>query len=123
MFELTTVRLAIDDGQHRLYLAAGIDPDNFTVILHEPMGGGGSGHPRWVLSAKGASLMSSGSVGDGERIVCGAVSDQVEHVRVNGADALLRNNAYLAVISSPLESIEVTTPDGMRSLELHPRTR
>ena len=121
----TLVRLAIDDGTYRVYLSAGDDsePDAFSIHLQEPTGGSGAGHPRWVLRTHGVSVMTTGRGGDPDRVVCGAASDLVERVTVNRADALLRNNAYLAVISESLESIEITTPDGTRLVPVHPRMR
>ena len=73
---------------------------------------------RAVLRTNGATIQTQSSSREPGVVVCGAVSDHVSAVRVDGVEAILRNNAYLAVVSSAPESIVVRTPDGERGMDV-----
>ncbi len=118
-FDAETVRLAINENGRQIYLAQGAPEhaDDVCVFVEGPNGGAGSFHPRSVLRTKGATIQTSSSSLEAGVVVCGAVSDRVSAVSVDGVEAILRNNAYLAVVSSHPASIVVTTPDGERRVD------
>ncbi len=118
-FDPGTVRLAINENGRRIYVAQGAPEhaDDVCVFLETTFGGAGSFHPRSVLR-KGATVMTSSSSQEPGVVVCGVVPDHVSAVSVDGVEAILRSNAYLAVVSSHPESIAVTTPDGERRVDV-----
>jgi hypothetical protein len=120
-FEPTTVRLAINEAGRRIFVARGAaseHADDICVLVDGPSGGGGSRHPRSALRATGVTISWEISSSEPGVVVYGAVADHVSAVSVDGVDAIVRNNAYLAVVASAAESIVVTTPDGERRVDI-----
>ena len=116
----STVRLALDDKERRIYVApdSRADADTVYVLLEGPLGGGAAGHPRSVLRTHGATIMMQSSSHEQGFVVCGLVPDHVSTVTVAGVEAILKNNAYLAAVSSRPESIVLMTPTGERRVNV-----
>lgn len=115
----STVRLALNERGIRIYVALDANqPDGICVFIEAPSWAGSSGHPRSVLRTYGATISTHHSSHQPGVVVCGVVPDLVSAVVVDGVEATLRNNAYLAVLSSYPESIVVRTPDGERRVNV-----
>ena len=115
----SAIRLGLEDDQTRIYLASRKD-DQISRLLREPDGGGASTGPR-SFDAYGA-MLSMRQV-SGEWLVYGVVPDHVRGVRVDGRDAVLANNTFLARVPRHPKQMVLTLTDGERTVAIPPSPR
>jgi hypothetical protein len=118
----SSIRLALVVGDWRMYIARGVNDDEIYQWLAHPSGGGGSGGSRSTFVTHGA-LVAWGSGGDGRCIAHGVVPDAVIAVRVDGVQAVLANNAYVAEVPGMWGEIILTTAEGEREFPRPPSLR
>lgn len=117
--DASSVRLALAVGDCRMYIGRGATEDELFQIFQEPFGGTGSAGLRSTLASHGA-LPAWGSGGDGRCLAHGIVADSVIAVRVDGVDAVVENNAFIAEVPSPGGEVILTTADGEREFPRPP---
>jgi hypothetical protein len=117
--DFSSLRLALFDGDRRVYIARHGD-DDLLVLLLDAGGGSASVGRRSTLGELGAIVMWS-SVPGNRFVAAGIVADFVTAVRVGEIPAALRDNAFAAVM--PLgasDELIVRTPDGERQVPRPP---
>lgn len=115
----SAIRLGLEDGQTRIYLVSRND-DQISRLLRVPDGGSASTGPR-SFDAYGAML--SMSQVSHEWLVYGVVPDHVRGVRVDGRDAALANNTFLARVPHHPKQMVLTLTDGERTVAIPPSPR
>jgi hypothetical protein len=116
----SAIRLGLDDGQTRIYLVPR-NGDQISMLVRVSDGGGASTFPRSVFQAHGASL-SMRRVSH-EWLVHGVVPDHVRGVRVDGRDAVLANNTFLARLPHHPERLVLMLTNGQRTMAIPPFPR
>jgi hypothetical protein len=116
----SAIRLGLEDAQTRIYLGRRSD-DQISRLLRVPDGGGASTGPRSVFDAYGAML--SMTQVPHEWLVYGVVPDHVRGVRVDGRDAVLANNTFLARVPRQPQQLVLTLTDGERTVAIRPSPR
>jgi hypothetical protein len=115
----SAIRLGLEDAQTRIYLVSRND-DQISRLLRVPDGGSASTGPR-SFDAYGAML--SMSQVSHEWLVYGVVPDHVRGVRVDGRDAVLANNTFLARLPHHPKQMVLTLTDGERTVAIPPSPR
>jgi hypothetical protein len=116
----SAIRLGLEHAQTRMYLVSRND-DQISMLVRDPDGGSASTFPRSVFDAHGATFSMS-QVSD-EWLVYGVVPDHVRGVRVDGRDAVLANNTFLARVPREPRQIVLTLTDGERTVAIPPSPR
>jgi hypothetical protein len=117
-----SVRLGLVVGECNMYVARGEDEEEIFQFLRHSTGGGSAGGNRSTFATHGA-LVCWNSGGDGRCIAYGVVPDSVIAVRVDGVEAVLANNAYVAAVPSPGGEVVLVTADGEREFPRPPTLR
>jgi len=115
----SAIRLGLEDAQTRIYLVSRND-DQISRLLRVPDGGSASTGPR-SFDAYGAML--SMSQVSHEWLVYGVVPDHVRGLRVDGRDAVLANNTFLARVPRHPKQMVLTLTDGERTVAIPPSPR
>jgi hypothetical protein len=116
----SAIRLGLEHAQTRIYLVPRND-DQISMLVRDPDGGGASTFPRSVFDAYGAPL-SMRHVSH-EWFVHGVVPDHVRGVHVDGRDAVLANNTFLARVPHHPKQMVLTLTDGERTVAIPPSPR
>jgi hypothetical protein len=116
----SAIRLGLEHAQTRIYLVLRND-DQISMLVRDPDGGSASTGPRSVFDAYGAKL-SMRQVSR-EWLVHGVVPDHVRGVRVDGRDAVLANNTFLARVPHHPKRIVLSLTDGERTVPIPPLPR
>ena len=109
-----SLRLAITNGEHRLYVGTA-GSDALTIVYRSARGGGVLTSMRWVLSQIGAIVLGVSS-SHGASVTCDIVSDDVNAVEVDGIERPVLHNAFLVPGSRGTPSCRVLTDDGWRDV-------
>jgi hypothetical protein len=117
----SSIRLALEDGAGRVYLARGEDPDRLFSYFTDGLGGGGSGTSRTTIAAHGGTCAWNSN--QSGCVAYGIVPDPVIAVRVNGVHARMGHNAFLLEVDRPGGEVIFSTADGDRTLPRPPRPR
>jgi hypothetical protein len=115
----SAIRLGLEHAQTRIYLVLRND-DQISRLLRVPDGGSASTGPR-SFDAYGAML--SMRQDSHEWLVYGVVPDHVRGVRVDGRDAVLANNTFLARLPHHPQQMVLTLTDGERTVAIPPSPR
>jgi hypothetical protein len=118
--DMATVRLALRHELGRIYLAPDPRPDLDGVlifIVKASRGAGGAGFLRSVFKNHGTSVCLTSGMNQPE-IVYGALPDDVVAVRVGDSEAVLGDNAFIAIVPPGAESIVLEKSDGERRVTL-----
>lgn len=115
----SAIRLGLEDAQTRIYLVSRND-GQISRLLRVPDGGSASTGPR-AFDAYGAML--SMSQVSHEWLVYGVVPDHVRGVRVDGRDAVLANNTFLARVPRHPKQMVLTLTGGERTVAIPPPPR
>jgi hypothetical protein len=116
----SAIRFGLEHAQTRIYLVLRSD-DQISMLVRDPDGGSASTGPRSVFHDYGAKL-SMRQVSH-EWLVYGVVPDHVRGVRVDGRDAVLANNTFLARVPRPPKQMVLTLTDGERTVPIPPPPR
>jgi hypothetical protein len=116
----SAIRLGLKHAQTRIYLVLRND-DQISMLVRDPDGGSASTGPRSVFDAYGAMLSTSQV--SYEWLAYGVVPDHVRGVRVDGRDAVLANNTFLARVPHHPKQIVLTLTDGERTVAIPPLPR
>jgi hypothetical protein len=117
----SAIRLGLEDGQTRIYLVSRND-DQISRLLRVPDGGSASTGPR-SFDVYGAMLSIGHINGTDEWLVYGVVPDHVRGVRVDGRDALLANNTFLARVPRHPKQMVLSLTGGERTVDIPPSPR
>ena len=116
----SAIRLGLEHAQTRIYLVPR-NGDQISMLLRVSDGGGASTFPRSVFEAHGAKF--SMTQVSHEWLVSGVVPDHVRGVRVDGRDAVLANNTFLARLPHHPERLVLVLTDGERTMAVPPFRR
>jgi hypothetical protein len=116
----SAIRLGLEHAQTRIYLVPRND-DQISMLVRDPGGGSASTGPRSGFDAHGAKF-SMRQVSD-EWLVYGVVPDHVRGVRVDGSDAVLASNTFLARVPHHPKRMVLTLTDGERTVGIPPLAR
>lgn len=105
----TSIRRALVVDDLRIYIGRGFDEEDLFQMYFDAHGGGSAGGPRSTLATHGARV--GWSTNDHRCVAWGIVPDPVLAVRVGDVEAVVANNAFMAVVRAPGEDVVLTSAD------------